>query len=188
MARLIMTPATGERLLRFVGDRVRFSLRTEDGAPLPPGWSVLLRTTLGRAKLLRQEIISAYPRRPTLANAAWHDVPLERSGNEWARELTLTETGFFRAKAYAVDPEGRQHWPGGADAAVSVHPDQYRIGNTIYCAFIRMFGETKRAKSTANPELDARLAELDAGGYTVIPSSGKIRDLIKELPFIINTL
>src|ERR1043166_971547 len=84
MTRLIMTPATGERLLRFVGDRVRFSLRTEDGAPLPSGWSVLLRTTLGRAKLLRQEIISAYPHRPALANAAWHDVPMESIGNEWA--------------------------------------------------------------------------------------------------------
>ncbi len=162
MARLIMTPATGERLLRFVGDRVRFGLRTEDGAPLPAGWSVRLRTTLGRAKLLRQEIIAAYPRRPTLANAAWHDVPLERCGNEWTRELTLTETGFFRAKAYAIDPEGRQHWPDGADVGVSVHPDQYRTGNTIYCAFIRMFGETKNAQSTANPELEERLAELDA--------------------------
>src|SRR5947208_16961755 len=87
MARLIMTPVTGERLLRFVGDRVRFTLRSEDGAPLPPGWRVLLRTTLGRAKLLRQEIISSYPHRPALANAAWHDVPMEPCNNEWTREF-----------------------------------------------------------------------------------------------------
>src|SRR5256885_10995496 len=187
MARLIMAPVTGERLLRFVGDRVRFTLRAEDGAPLPSGWRVLLRTTLGRAKLLRQEIISSYPHRPALANAAWHDVPMESCGNEWTRELTLTETGFFRAKAYAVDLEGHQHWPEGEDVGVSVHPDQYRTGNTIYCAFIRMFGETKTLASTANPELETRLAELDAHGYTTIPSSGKIRDLIKELPFIIDT-
>ncbi len=151
MNRLIMTPATGERLLRFVGDRVHFSLRTEDGAPLPEGWRVLLRTTLGRAKSLRQEIIASYPRRPTLANAAWHDVPMTPCGNEWTRDLTLAETGFFRAKAYAVDPEGRQHWPDGEDVGVSMHPDQYRTGNTIYCAFIRMFGETKHAKDTAEP-------------------------------------
>lgn len=183
-----MTPGTGERLLRFVGDRVRFTLVTEDGASLPSGWRVLLRTNLGRAKLLRQEIISSYPRRPTLANAAWHDVPLELCGREWTRELTLSETGFFRAKAYAVDPDGRQYWPAGEDVGVSVHPDEYRSGNTIYCAFIRMFGETKQARSTANPERDAQLAQLDARGYTVIPSSGKIRDLIKELPFIIDTL
>lgn len=188
MARLIMTPATGERLLRFVGDRLRFTLRTDDGSPLPEGWRVLLRTQLGRAKLLRHEIISAHPRRPALANAAWHDVPMERVGSEWTRELTVTETGFFRAKAYAVDPQGRQHWPEGEDCGVSVHPDQYRTNNTIYCAFIRMFGESKHASATANPELEKRLGELDARGYSVIPPSGKIRDLIKELPFIIDTL
>jgi len=188
MAQLIMSPATGERLLRFVGDRLRFTLRTDDGAPLPEGWRVLLRTQLGRAKLLRQEIISAYPHRPTLANAAWHDVPMEHSGGEWTRELALTETGFFRAKAYAIDPEGRQHWPEGDDAGVSVHPDQYRTNNTIYCAFIRMFGESKHATATTNPELEKQLGELDARGYSVIPPSGKIRDLIQELPFIIDTL
>lgn len=183
-----MSPATGERLLRFVGDRVRFTLRGDDGAPLPEGWRVLLRTNLGRGKVLRQEIITAHPRRPTLANASWHDVPLERSGPEWTRELTLTETGFFRAKAYAVDPEGRQHWPPGEDVGISIHPDQYRTNNTIYCAFIRMFGESKPAQKTIDPKHEKQLAELDARGYTVIPSSGKIRDLIKELPFIIDTL
>ena len=188
MSRLIMTPATGERLLRFVGDRVVFTLRREDGVPLPEGWRVFLRTNLGRGKALRQEIISSYPRRPTLANAAWHDVPLERCSNEWSRALTLVEPGFFRAKAYAVDLEGHQHWPEGDDAGISIHPDQYRTANTIYCAFIRMFGETKHAVSTANPELEARLKELEAKDYTVIPASGKFRDLIKELPFIINTL
>ncbi len=188
----IMTPPPGERLLRFVGDRVRFSFRTEDGTPLPEGWRVLLRTNLGRGKLLRHEIIHSYPRRPPLAGAAWHDVPLEqhRDGQAgvWSREITLTETGFFRAKVYVLDPQGRQHWPHGDDAGISVHADQYRTGNTIYCAFIRMFGESKHAASTVNPKLDAQLGQLDARGYTVIPSSGKIRDLIRELPFIIDTL
>jgi starch synthase (maltosyl-transferring) len=183
-----MTPAAGERLLRFVGDRVRFSLRAEDGAPLPDDWRAFLRTNVGRGRLLRQEIISSYPLRPALANAAWHDVPLARCGQEWKRELTLTETGYFRAKAYAVDPAGRQYWPSGDDAGVSVHPSQYRVGNTIYCAFIRLFRETRHAPSLVNPAMDTRVADLDARGWSVIPSSGKMRDLIKELPFIINTL
>ena len=88
MAPFIMTPATGERLLRFVGDRIRFTLRAADGSPLPASWRVLLRTNIGRGRQLRQEIIAAYPRRPGLANAAWHDVPLDRIGDEWSRELT----------------------------------------------------------------------------------------------------
>src|ERR1051325_2016159 len=188
MGQLIMTPATGERVLRFVGDRLRFALRTESGAPLPDGWRVLLRTNLGRGKLLRQEIITSYPRRVALANAAWHDVPLERCGNEWTRELTLTEPGFFRAKAYAIDLEGRQHWPPGDDAGISVHADQHRTANTIYCAFIRLLGKTKNAATTLEADRDAQLAALDRAGCAVIPPSGKIRDLIKEIPFIIDTL
>ncbi len=183
-----MTPPTGERLLRFVGDRVRFTFRAGDSAPLPEGWRVLLRTNIGRGRLLRNEIIHSYPRRPSLAGAAWHDVPLARHGDEWAGEITLTETGFFRAKAYAVDPDGRQHWPHGDDVGISVHADRFRTGNTIYCAFIRMFGETKQLVTTADDARDERLRELDGRGYTVIPPSGKIRDLIKELPFIIDTL
>ena len=183
-----MIPATGERLLRFVGDRVRFTLRREDGSPLPPGWRAFLRTNLGRGKALRQDIIAAYPRRPTLANASWHDLPLEMHGHEWVRELTLIEPGFFRAKAYVVDTHGHQHWPEGDDVGISIHPDQYRAANTLYCAFIRMFGKTKHAVSTQDTEFESQPAELDQEDDTAIPSSGKIRDLIQELPFIVDTL
>ena len=38
-----MTPGTGERLLRFVGDRVRFTLRAAEGASWPAGWRARLR-------------------------------------------------------------------------------------------------------------------------------------------------
>ena len=51
-----MTPPPGERLLRFVGDRVRFTLRA--GAK-HNGWRALLRTKLGRAAARRREIITA---------------------------------------------------------------------------------------------------------------------------------
>ena len=52
-----MDPAPGERLVRFVGDRVRFALRDGSGHK---GWRALLRTNLGRAATLRQEIIAAH--------------------------------------------------------------------------------------------------------------------------------
>jgi hypothetical protein len=54
---LNMTPPPGERLLRFVGDRVRFTLRA--GAERA-GWRALLRTNLGRAAARRREIIAAH--------------------------------------------------------------------------------------------------------------------------------
>src|SRR5262245_21309480 len=57
--RLEMAPAPGERLLRFVGDRVRFRLQGAEGKPLPDHWRGLLRANLGRGVVLRGEIITA---------------------------------------------------------------------------------------------------------------------------------
>src|SRR4029079_16115778 len=67
-------------------------------------------------------------------------------------------------------------------------PDGYRTANSIYCAFIRMFGPQKSAVNTQDEKLEKQLKDLDNRGYTVIPSSGKFRDLIRELPHIIDTL
>jgi hypothetical protein len=33
----------------------------------------------------------------------------------WHLELPLAEVGYFKAKAYLVDPRGWQHWPDGRD-------------------------------------------------------------------------
>ena len=85
--------------------------------------------------------------------------------------------------------QGRQIWPDGADAGVSVHPSDYRTANTIYCAFPRMFGESKIARQTVDAKLGERAVEqIDERGYTVIPPSGKFRDLIAELPHIFDKL
>src|SRR5688500_9257316 len=173
MDKVVMTPPPGEHILRFVGDRVRFSL-----GQLPKGWRGFLRTTLGRGKVLRQEIVYAHKVHRRLANAPWRDIPMEEAG-EWQRELCLVEPGYFKAKAYAVDPQGRQHWPEGPDVGISIHPDRYRSANTIYCAFTRMFGPTRDAADTAfDLTLDENITNLDEAGFTVIPPSGKLRDLI----------
>jgi predicted glycogen debranching enzyme len=187
MDKLIMTPAPGERLLRFVGDRVRFSLRLPQG--LPPGARALLRTNLGKAERLRQEIVATHAGKNPMSVAFWRDVPLLREASgEWAVELPLTDTGFYRAKAYMADADGRQFWPEGEDAGISVHPNDYRTGNTIYCAFPRMFGPSKTAAQTVDEKSEKELNKLDDRGYVVIPPSGTLRDLIRELPHIVDTL
>jgi starch synthase (maltosyl-transferring) len=188
MQRLVMTPAPGGRVLRFAGDRLSFALQWSDGSGLPKGWRALLRTNIGRGAALRKEIIHAHTGGLDPASNSWHDIPLEPAGTLWHREIALTETGYFEAKAYAVDPRGAQHWPEGPDFGVSVHPDAYRSANTIYCAFVRMFGATRTAKSTERPTVEAQLKKLDGQGYTVIPPSGKFRDLITQLPHIIDRL
>jgi predicted glycogen debranching enzyme len=187
MDKLIMTPAPGERLLRFVGDRIRFGLRTPQG--FATGWRVLLRTNLGKAERLRQEIIATHAGKNPLSIAFWRDVPLqEQPSGEWSIELPLTDVGFYSAKPYVLDPQGRQFWPEGPDAGVSVHPSAYRTANTIYCAFPRMFGPSKTARVAQDAKTEKELNKWDNRGYVVIPPSGTLRDLARELPHIMDTL
>ena len=91
-----MTPKLGEHLARFVGDRVRFTLR--DGAARD-GWRALLRTNLGRAAALRREIIAAHAGGPGHAGISWRDLPMQKNGAVWEIELPLAEVGFFKAKS-----------------------------------------------------------------------------------------
>ncbi len=186
MQPLVMTPGPGERLVRFVGDQLSFRLHM--GGSLPAGWQARLRTNLGRGETLRREIIHAHTGQLKLANASWRDVPMTPHDGGWSISFSLTEAGFFKAKAYAIDPHGRQHWPHGPDFGVSVHPNAYRTANTIYCAFPRMFGPTRTAVSTVDDKREAILKKLDNDGYAVIPPSGKLRDVIEYLPHIVDTL
>jgi len=183
-----MTPAPGSRLTRFVGDRLRFVLRGKTEPGPATGWRALLRTNLGRGDVLRREIIHASAQGMPQAGAAWRDLPMIDRGESWELELSLTETGYFKAKAYWLDPRGWQHWPEGPDLGISSHPNRYRTGNTIYCAFTRLFGATRAARATADPRRDKSLAALEATGCTAIPPSGKLRDLTVQLPHIIQTL
>ncbi|HWF19066.1 MAG TPA: alpha-amylase family glycosyl hydrolase, partial [Verrucomicrobiae bacterium] len=184
----IMTPAPGERLRRFVGDHVRFTLSGGASALASQGWRACLRTNLGRAEMLCNEILQAHTKKLPSAGASWHDLPMREENGEWHLELPCTEPGYFKSKAYLIDPQGWQHWPDGPDFGISVHPDSYRTANTIYCAFTRMFGPTKNALRTADEKLEQQLRQLDEKGYTVIPPSGTFRDLIQQLPHIIDRL
>ncbi|HKW29150.1 MAG TPA: alpha-amylase family glycosyl hydrolase, partial [Verrucomicrobiae bacterium] len=190
-----ITPAPGERLVRFVGDHVRFTLR--DGRPsrtparvdeAQGRWRGLLRTNLGRGAARRREIIAAHAGGVGQAGTSWHDVPMQKNGDVWEIELPLVEVGFFKAKPYLQDAKGWQHWPEGHDVGISVHPDFCRTASAIYCAFTRLFGATRTAAIGVDPELNFQLNPLDSQGYTVIPPSGKLRDLTQQLPHIVQTL
>jgi starch synthase (maltosyl-transferring) len=181
----VMKPATGECLLRFVGDRVRFTVR---GAGAASARRALLRTNLGRAAARRREIIAANAGGAVHAGASWRDVPMQKTGDGWEIELPLAEVGFFKAKAYLLDEKNWQHWPEGPDAGISVHPDFARTANTIYCAFTRLFGAAKNLPSTRDEKLEAQIKSLDEKKYAVIPPSGGLRDLARQLPHIIHTL
>src|SRR5258708_17248703 len=87
-----------------------------------------------------------------------------------------------------VDGNGFQVWPDGSDLGISVHPDAYRTANTIYCAFTRMFGRTRKLRTTRDEGMEKYLKKLDDQGYAVIPPSGTLRDLTAQLPHITEKL
>jgi predicted glycogen debranching enzyme len=183
-----MTPAPGERFLRFVGDKILFTLRAEKNPAAQKNCRALLRTNLGRVAELRHEVISAHAGGAAAAGASWRDLPMQKTADGWQIELPLAEVGYFKAKAYLLDEKKWQHWPEGSDVGISVHPNFARTANTIYCAFARLFGATKNLASTADEKLEAQLKSLDAKNFTVIPPSGTLRDLKKQLPHIVNKL
>jgi hypothetical protein len=187
MIKLLMDPAPGERVLHYVGDRIHFSMRPADG-PIPDGWKAFLRTNLGRGAVVRGEIIKAYTGKIPLAGASWRDIPMVRRGEEWTLDMPMVEPGFFKAKAYATDERGRQFWPDGSDTGISVHPDGYRTSNIIYCAFARMFGDSKKTITQRDYSLENPEKILDDARFTVIPPSGKLRDLTEQLPHIMGEL
>src|SRR5689334_22550837 len=106
----IMTPAPGERVLRFVGDSFRFTIRDSSGRR-GKKISARLRTNLGRADRLRDEIIQAHTRGLPLAGASWRDLPMREDGEGWSLELPLADVGYFQSKAYLLDENQWQHWP-----------------------------------------------------------------------------
>ena len=106
----VMVPAPGERMVRFVGDRLRFEIRDDGHAP-KAGWAARLRTNLCRAAALHREIVEAHAKGASPAGASWCDVPMQRGEHGWFLELPLADVGFFKAKAYLLDPRGWQHWP-----------------------------------------------------------------------------
>ncbi len=184
-----MSPAPGTRVVRHAGDTLTFTLTAPNGGA-PDGWQARLRTNLGRADRVREEILQSHFEKLPLAGAAWRDLPLQPTpdGN-WTLTIPLTEVGYFKAKAYAIDPRGFQHWPDGPDIGISIQPAWTRTANTVYCAFPRMFGPwSKQRLSTADDHHTPILKALDQEGFTVIPPSGTLRSLMAELPHIIDRL
>jgi predicted glycogen debranching enzyme len=183
-----MIPGPGERLLRFVGDKVLFTLHADKKIAAHAKWRGRLRTNLGRAAERRREITAAHAGGAAAAGASWRDVPMQKTSAGWQVELPLAEVGYFKAKPYLLDEKNWQHWPAGADVGISVHPDFTRTANTIYCAFTRLFGAAKNLPLATDASLEAQLQSLEARGYATLPPSGKFRDLTRQLPHIVNEL
>jgi len=183
--RLKQHPAPGHRLIRHRGDILEFVLET----PPEQDGQAWLRTNIGYAATRREEIVrEVEDRRPRLSRD-WHDVPMGRlEPGRFAVALPLLEVGVFEAKAFLGPPDSDDLvWPEGENIWIKVEPAEYFCGNTIYTVFARQFGTGKSYVSTP-PEHERDITLLEDAGYSVIPQSGKFRDLIRELDFIVGVM
>ena len=79
--------------------------------------------------------------------------------------IPLMEVGNFEAKAFIKLFDGEIKWPDGSNTKIK-EPILTIAGNTIYNAFVRVFGEAK-FKGTVHSTDKNHLEILDEKGYTV---------------------
>jgi hypothetical protein len=149
-----------------------------------------VRTNIGHAKIIREEIIREVEKNETPLGRAWFDIPMQRTDDRrFEATLPLCEVGHFEAKCYFLkEGEVQPTWPPGPNAAINVESADACCANIIYNAFVRQFGPNKAGIRMLDPSDEQFVLKLDKNGYAVIPPSGTFRDLIKELDFIIGEL
>ncbi len=187
---LIQTPSPARHLLRFCGDVETFDLKlpkTMDGKAMDgKAW---IRTNIGRANIIRKEIIDQIHQGSQPLSRSWFDIPMGKVAHRHYRvTLPLCDVGHFEAKCFFVQKgQSTPLWPPGTNTLINVEPADTCAANIIYNAFVRQFGPNKdgRLEQTDREDL---IKPLDEAGYTVIPPSGTFRDLIAELDFIIGRL
>ena len=149
-----------------------------------------LRTNIGHAAQIRAEIIRSVQKELPPLGLDWFDIPMRGlGGGRFEVLVPLCEVGHFEAKCYFL-PEKTSDpvWPQGPNTILNVAPAHTCCGNLLYNAFVRQFGSAKHKRLTERSTPSADISTLDRADYTVIPPSGKFRDLIAELDFIFDTL
>ena len=188
MSKLIQTPDVGEHKLLFCGDIINFKIVLG----IPRKGKAFLRTNLGKGFVLRREVVARTLENRVGSAQDWHDIPMvQLTHTEYAIDIALTEVGHFEAMCcFFEEGSSEPIWPGSENVSINVEPAEFSCANSIYCAFPRQFGPNKYNK-VSKPVAgltNAKMQQLDDHGYTIIPPSGKFRDVIKELDHIINTL
>lgn len=179
------TPSSDSHLLFWAGDYLHIELKLDS----PRSGRAVFRCNVGSARAHRAEIIRNTETGAPVLCHDWHDIPMvEREPGCFAADIALTEVGVFSGKACffpdgATDPE----WPEGGNLSIKVEPAHTASGNTMYTAFVRLFGDAPAHTRRSGETSDAERC-LDSQGYTVIPPSGTFRDLIRRLDVIMDRM
>ena len=174
-------PCPGEFLLRWSGDVLEVTLRLD----APRRGRAAFRTNVGRAPVRRREVIACTESGGAMLARDWHDIPMrEAAPGVFAVRVPLVEVGVFAGKAcFFEEGAAAPLWPVGEDVRVKVEPAHTACANTVYCAFVRQFGEAPH--DPGSDDTAAHERALDGRGYTVIPPSGTFRGLVRRLDHIL---
>lgn len=186
---LELNPSPNSHCLRFRGDTLYFTLKM---TPVIPGTRAFLHTNLGYVSIQRREILKETEDHTAITSQDWHDIAMPETDEPgvFRIRMAMNEIGHFEASVCIITESGADPiWVDGGQIHLNVEPAGYCCSNSIYCAFVRQFGNNKnQAVSTVSEPQQISTAVLDQSDYTVIPPSGTFRDLIKELDFIFNRL
>ena len=184
--KLIQNPPPGRRMVKFCGDTVKFTLVL----PYPQDGTAWVRTNIGQAGVIRNEIFRQIEQDETPLGRAWFDIPMKRiDPRSFKVRLPLCESGHFEAKCFFLqENEMSPIWPPGPNTVINVDSAEACCANIIYNAFVRQFGPNAAGDATLSVGRGEIVGELDDSGYTVIPPSGTFRDLIEKLDFILGDL
>ena len=184
MENIIQHPQPGSHGLYFCGDEILFSLEL----PQPIAGKAYLRTNLNRADIRHQQIVDQAEADMPSLERDWYDLPMDEvSSTQFTLRCALYEVGRFEAKLYYQTEDGELLWPKGTNSIIKVEPADTYCSNTLYTAFVRLFGHAKQ-QGAITPEQQTLIEQLDDQGYHVLPPSGTFRDLIEQLDFIIGRL
>ena len=164
---LFQTPIPGEHLCLVRGDTLEITLQSDS----PITGTAWLRTNIGQAARARAELIAQVERNVSMLGQDWFDIPMRREAdNRHMLELGLAEVGHFQAKCFLL-PENASEplWPAGENLVINVEPADTCCGNTLYNAFVRLFGPNKDNGAELEASHARAITALDREGYTIIP-------------------
>ena len=176
-------PKLGSNLVKFCGEYIEFVVETSEG-----NCAAFLRTNINQSKKANLEIVQKIENNILPLSNDWSDIPMQQiEPFKFNINIPLMEIGNFEAKVYVRLEDGSITWPEGSNTRIKVEPIITFAGNTIYTAFTRLFGEAKFNGAIQSDD-EEYVKKLDQKGYCVLPPSGKFRDLIDQLDFIIGEL
>jgi len=167
--------------LKWVGDIFNITLLLDN----PVKGRAVFRSNLGNAHIKREEIIASTQSGDPVLARDWHDIPMiEKKPGEFVLRVPLLQVGIFSGKAcFFTEGSSVPQWPEGENMTIKVEPAHTACANSMYSAFVRQFGEAL-TRNPDNDEVRGSVDHLDQRGYTVIPPSGKFRDLMRQLDTI----